>query len=490
MNARRLPPLRVETGKITMAVKTNAVGLNVNFLADHAESRKRGQGYVAALRRMGVRSLRFPGGEKSNEYLWSSPPWDAPSPRLGIVGPKGRLHTEGGGLVTADGRFLVETMDFDQFIEICRAIGAQPIVCLNLGSAYVRDDPAARRGTPRDEVLANAVEWVRYANKVKGYGVRDWELGNESYWRGSAAAIKAGDYVRDVIEFSRAMKAVDPGIRFGVNGHVGKDLVSPSDGEGGPIWWQHLLSRASADIDFAVMHPYPCYEWGSYDYYLRQDPVFTDGVEQVAEALREWAPADDAARIRIQATEANAFDWAASKWYRGTNKGWAWANDLGHALVLFDILGQHLAHPGIDGIQVWTTRWFDNPSRLEDVIDENNELNPTGEAVGLWGRHLKENLTALAGLECGPAYAAYSPRTNELALFLMNKGREALSVEVELAGHPGEWQATVESLCGESENDLHPKVACTGERASRGGKIACDLPPVSITVLELRPKGN
>jgi hypothetical protein len=108
--------------------------------------------------------------------------------------------------------------------------------------------------------------------------------------------------------------------------------------------------------------------------------------------------------------------------------------------------------------------------------------------VGLWGRHLKENLTALAGLECGPAYAAWSPRTNELALFLVNKGREALSVEVELAGHPGEWQATGESLRGESEHDLHPKVVGTGALVSRGGKIACDLPPVSITVLELRRK--
>ncbi|MEK7475915.1 MAG: hypothetical protein AAB152_09840 [Candidatus Coatesbacteria bacterium] len=489
MNARRLPPLRVDPGQITMAVKPNAVGLNVNFLADHAESRQRGQGYVAALRRMGVRSLRYPGGEKSNEYLWSSPPWDAPRPRLGIVGPKGRLHLEGGGRVDADGRFLVKPMDFDEFMEICRAVGAHPIVCVNLGAAYVKDETGGRRGTPHAEVMANAVEWVRYANRVKGYGVRDWELGNESYWRGSAAAIGAADYTRDAIEFSRAMKAVDPGIRFGVNGHVGKSLVSPADGEGGPIWWQHLLSRASAEIDFAVMHPYPCYEWGSYDYYRTHAPGFTEGTEEVAEAIRLWAPAADAARLRIQATEANAFDWAASHWYRGTDKGWAWANDLGHAVVLFDILGQHLAHPLIDGIQVWTTRWFDSPSRLEDVIDEDNNLLPTGEAVGLWGRHLKENLATLAGLACGPAYAAWSPRTKELALFLVNKGREALSVEVELAGHSGEWRATGERFCGESETDLHPEVLVVGSLGSADGKIVCDLPPMSITVLELRPRG-
>jgi alpha-L-arabinofuranosidase len=334
------------------------------------------------------------------------------------------------------------------------------------------------------------VEWVRYANKVRGYGVRDWEIGNESYWRGSTAALKAEDYTRDVMEFSRAMKAIDPTIHIGVNGHVRKDLVSPSDGEGGPIWWQYLLAHASADIDFVVVHPYPCFEWGSYDYFVRQAPMLTEALDQVSEAVREWAPPADAARLRIQATEANAFDWAASKWYTGNGKGWAWANDLGHALVLFELLGQHLADSRVDGIQVWTTRWFDTPSRLEDVIDDDNALMPTGEAVGLWGRHLKEKLAKLEGLECGPAYVSHSPKSNEIALFLMNKGREACSVEVELAGHSGEWQATGECLRGDSENDLHPKVASTGELASRGGKILLDLPPVSIRVVELRPRGN
>jgi len=379
-------------------------------------------------------------------------------------------------------------MDFDEFMEICQAVGAQPIICVNLSAAYVQDDTGGRRGTPREEVLTNAVEWVRYANKVKGYGVRDWEIGNESYWRGSAAPLKAEDYTRDVIELSRAMKAIDPSIRIGVNGHVRKDLVSPSDGDAGPIWWQYLLSHASADIDFAVVHPYPCFEWGSYDYFIRNQPMLTEALDQVSEAIHEWAPAADAARIRIQETEANAFDWAASKWYTGNAKGWTWANDLGHALVLFELLGQHLTDPRIDGIQVWTTRWFDPTSRLEDVIDDDNGLRATGEGMGMWGRHLKENLALLKGLECGPAYASYSPRTNELAIFLMNKGREACTVEVELAGHSGEWQGTGECLCGKSDNDLHPRVASMGEISSRGGNIACDLPPVSITVLEMRLK--
>jgi len=480
------PSLRVDTGRITNQLNPGSLGLNVNFVGDHAESRKRGPGYVAAMKRLGARSLRYPGGEKSNEYLWSSPPWDRPRPRLAITGPKARLHAELGP-TTADGRFLVEPMDFDEFMEICRETGALPTICVNLNSAYITDDPAVRRGTPRSELLTNAVEWVRYANKVKGYGIRNWEIGNESYWRGSAVAMKAEDYARDVIEFSRAMKAVDPAIRIGANGHVAKDAASPGDGDGGPKWWQVLLTRAARDIDFAVIHPYPCFEWGSYGHFARNELKLTDAVDEVTAALREWAPAD-AARIRVQATETNAFDWAASKWYTGNNQGWKWANDLGHGLVLFELLGQHLADPRVELIQVWTTRWFDPTSRLEDLLDDDNGLRATGEGMGMWGRHLKDNLAKLAGTTCGPAYASWSPQTGELALFLMNKTRDASTVEVEIAGGSGEWQGTGEVLCGESENDLHPKVASTDELASRGGKISVTLPPVSITVLELLPK--
>ena len=70
--------LVVDLSQIRQPIGKYALGLNVNFLADHAEMRARGQGYLAALRQMGVRSLRYPGGEKSNEYFWSRPPWAAP----------------------------------------------------------------------------------------------------------------------------------------------------------------------------------------------------------------------------------------------------------------------------------------------------------------------------------------------------------------------------------------------------------------------------
>jgi len=291
-------------------------------------------------------------------------------------------------------------------------------------------------------VLENAVEWVRYANRVRGYGVRYWEIGNESYWRGSVATLTAADYTRDFLELARLMKAVDPTIQIDANGHLEKDYISTADAADGPIWWQYLLTHAAPEIDFLAVHPYPCFEWGSYDYYPQHTPVFTDAADQSVAALQAWAPPADAARIRILATETNAFNWAATTWYQGHRDGWPWRNDLGHALVLFDLLGQYLVHPRVDMVQVWNTRWFEPAGGLADVLDPQNALLPTGQALGLWGQHLQTHLLDVPDQAAGPVYTSYTPEMQALTVFLMNKLLTAQSVTVELPHYAPRWRAT------------------------------------------------
>lgn len=473
--------LVIDPSRILQPVAQHALGLNVNFLADHAAMRARGQGYLAALRQMGVQLLRYPGGEKSNEYFWSQPPWKTPRPTLSLTGPEARLVTES-RLVSADGEFHVKPLDFDEFIVLCRELGAEPLICVGLGSAYVQNKPGRLAGSTRAQVLENAIEWVRYANQVRGYGVKYWEIGNESYWRGSIAALTAADYTRDVLELSRAMKAIDPTIHIGVNGHVDKNHVSTAETGESPIWWEYLLKHTAPEIDFVVVHPYPCFEWGSYDYYPQHTPVFTDAIEQADAALQAWAT-EHAARIRIMATETNAFDWAATNWYQGNLGGWQWGNDLGHALVLFDLIGQHLVHPRVDGVHIWNTRWFNSPSRLEDVLDDQNALLPTGQALGLWGRYLKSNLLVLSS-QTGAVYASYEPSTRALTVFLMNKYAAPHPVKVELEGYAESWRATAAVLTGQNPTDEHPTLS-TLEFAYHPSALSLTLPPLSITILDL-----
>ena len=474
--------LVIDPTQIRQQVASHALGLNVNFLADHAEMRRRGQGYLAALKQMGVRSLRYPGGEKSNEYFWSQPPWVAPCPTLSLTGPEARLfiHSK---LVSEKGNFRVKPMDFDEFIALCRELDAEPVICVGLGSAYVKNRPGRLRGSTRAQVLENAIEWVRYANLRQGYGVKYWEIGNESYWRGSIAALSAADYTRDLIELAHAMKAIDPTILIGANGHVDKYYISTADADEGPVWWEYLLKHAVAEIDFLVVHPYPCFEWGSYRYYPKHKPVFTEAVDQAVDALQSWTSPADTERIRILITETNAFDWAASEWYRGNHAGWKWGNDLGHALVMFDILGQYLLHPRVDAVHVWNTRWFNSPSKLEDVLDDQNGLLATGKAIGLWGQYLQTYLLAIPGQKSGPVYASYDPEAMALTVFLVNKQTNPQSIALELLNYSPLWRARSMVFTGQGPEDEHPRLLPGSVWEAPTSDLRLALPPVSISVI-------
>ncbi len=122
---------------------------------------------VAVLRRVAPPNLRWPGGCFADDYHWQDG-----------IGPAGerprRINIHWGE--------VVETNAFGthEFIELCRALGAEPYICGNVGS-----------GTPRE-----LRDWVEYCNWPGGtgwsdlraahgapapFGVRYWGVGNESW---------------------------------------------------------------------------------------------------------------------------------------------------------------------------------------------------------------------------------------------------------------------------------------------------------------------
>jgi len=479
--------IQVDVTKKVRGVERRVIGINTNFMTDHEVIHRAGEGYEHALRRMGVRSLRYPGGEKSDEFLWSVPPWTAPQPTLALTGPKGRLSpmTDYVGELT---RFRYKPLDFDEFMGLCQRLDAEPIVCVNFDSMYL--PPVSEQGTApsKAQLLEHAVEWVRYANVVRGYGVRYWELGNESYLRGGNGSAKAADYARDYVEFARAMKAVDPTIEIGANGPTRKDDVASTDGEDGPIWWQTVLEAAGPEIGFLAVHPYPCWMWGSYDHYIAHNENLARPVDEAYAALDAWARREDAERIRVFSTETNAADWAASAHHHPGLKGWPLVNDLGHALVLFDILGQHLLHPKVDMAEVWNTRWV-HPAHKElwNALDEKNELNATGLAIAMWGQHLKADMVAATNTDTIRAFASYDPDTQALDVFMINKARARQEVALALEHYVPAWEGARFVLTGMDSEDQAPTMTRAEGLAGKGGELSLALEPVSVSAVELRP---
>jgi hypothetical protein len=183
------------------------------------------------IRQAGLRRLVFNGGPVSDLYHWAD----------GSVSPDpDPAHHP------FDYSALPPRITFDQFAGVAQATDAQMLVHVNYGT-----------GTPTE-----AAGWVRYANKVRRYGVRDWEIGEEVYLNGffpefsyepDAHTDKSPQaYAASVVAYARAMKAVDPSIRIGVGLFVaGPDASVYRD------WNETVLRVAGRAIDFVDLHWYP-----------------------------------------------------------------------------------------------------------------------------------------------------------------------------------------------------------------------------------------
>lgn len=73
---------------------------------------------------------------------------------------------------------LCSRNELDEFIGLCRKVGAEPLIVLNLGTVHYTNAAVDRANCRRQR------EVVRYVNKVRNYGVKYFQFGNEPLtWR-------------------------------------------------------------------------------------------------------------------------------------------------------------------------------------------------------------------------------------------------------------------------------------------------------------------
>ncbi|GCE24445.1 hypothetical protein [Dictyobacter kobayashii] len=230
----------VNAGQSQGNLTTSSVGVNTAVwdgnLLDSASS--------TALKNANVKVLRYPGGSTSDVYHWQS-----------------NSNVSGQGYVNPSN-------NFDAFMGVAQATGAQPMITVNYGS-----------GTAQE-----AAGWVQYANKGGSgyngpvptysgasssghqYGIKYWEIGNEIYgngtygssWEYDTHAMGPSTYATNVVAYSQAMKAVDPSIK------IGAVLTAPGNWPDGQTstsspqpWNDTVLSTACSSIDFVIAHWYP-----------------------------------------------------------------------------------------------------------------------------------------------------------------------------------------------------------------------------------------
>ncbi|MBI5685449.1 MAG: hypothetical protein HZC54_10230 [Verrucomicrobia bacterium] len=168
------------------------------------------------LKQLGPTWLRWPGGNFAQTYHWRDgigPRNDRP-PRPNMAWPKGP----------------VESNDFgtDEFISVCRALHAEPVICVNVGG----------NGATAQEAAA----WVGYC-KRRGHNVKYWELGNEIYGKWEVGHTNAAAYARTCLDYIKAMKAADKTIKLVAVGHT-------------LDWNCTVLKQIGGQIDYLAQHLY------------------------------------------------------------------------------------------------------------------------------------------------------------------------------------------------------------------------------------------
>jgi alpha-N-arabinofuranosidase len=199
------------------------------------------EGITEAVREAGVTSLRFPGGTLADTYRW----------RAG-VGP--RAAREKGR--SFGGAPIPSTFGSDEYIRLCRELGVQPIVTVNVSVA------------PEE-----AADWAEYLNgaptttwgaKRATHGSPEplrtvyWEFGNEVYSPGEPGHLEAKAYAEKFLAFAKEMRKRVPGVKLGVTLDVAflqaawMKWVMPHM----TTWNEDVLKIAGPEVDFAVVHWY------------------------------------------------------------------------------------------------------------------------------------------------------------------------------------------------------------------------------------------
>lgn len=174
---------------------------------------------ISAIERVRPTMLRFPGGCFASYYNWK----DGIGPRDERMPQPSEFW---GGLEYND-------VGTDEYLDLCEEVGAEPFLVVNVMT-----------GTP-----LLAAEWVEYCNgsrETKMGGLRAsnghdrarkvtyWELDNEPDRKYGPE-----QYARRVVEFARAMRAVDSTIKLEIEGY---DTYADQ--------WNTIFSICGGEIDF------------------------------------------------------------------------------------------------------------------------------------------------------------------------------------------------------------------------------------------------
>lgn len=183
---------------------------------------------ITLLKPLHLTSIRFPGGILADHYNWR----DGIGPR---ASRPARPHPMTGEMQAND-------FGTDEFISLCKQLGAQPLITANLGTGTVQ----------------MATEWQQYF-KSKGLPVKYWEGGNEIYLAvpTTPGVVPGNDiriyktsvaYAALFQQFAQGLRTADSSVLVGAIAGTSNVSTNLKD------WFATVMGTAAAQIDFLALH--------------------------------------------------------------------------------------------------------------------------------------------------------------------------------------------------------------------------------------------
>lgn len=430
---------------------------------------------IEAIRDLGVTILRWPGGNFASGYHW-----------LDGIGQKEARPRR---VELAWGTVEPNLVGTDEFIRFCRKVGAEPYICVNLGT-----------GTWNE-----ARYWVEYCNRDSGTSYADlrkkngspephkvtyWALGNEMDGEWQMGHRSAEEYGKFALEAAKLMKWTDPEIKLVACGssHFGADWIQ---------WNRTVLWCLRDYADYIALHTY-LGDWNK-DYYtfLARTTDVEARIKVTEGLIRETL-----LRAKRKNPISIAFDeW--NVWYRaGIEQKLEETYDLQDALVVALFLNSFVRNAHIVKIA--------NMAQLVNVIapiraDEKGMwLQTIYHPLFLFARNcFGQSLDVFVDSEAYDAgdyknipyldvSAAYNAEMKEIIINVVNRHKEK-DIEAEIISQDGAFsgQASIEEVNGpeiKATNSLQEQKVkiVKKEIGVSGGRISYKFPPHSFTMIRAK----
>lgn len=377
-----------------------------------------------------------------------------------------------------------------EFIDLCRRVGCEPLMVVNMASEGLRSWQYPKNDTVRLGTAEEAAEWVRYCNapseplrsangSPEPFGIRYWQIGNEtSYSQCGERGYNAEQCYDATSRFVERMREADPSIR----------AIGWGDAAADDARWCERMSRVDGIDILAFHHHHGCDSEASplYGLNYRGDPSGAwDALMSSAQPLEEHITRmrEQCGDKRLAMTEGHFIipgrnrNELLSAWMTGVAYA-RWHNvmmrnsDILEIATMADLLGN-----------VWQCNAMIVPAPMRK--DSTCYLQPVGEVMRLFGRHqgrralditCEGNVDAVASAGDGCVYL-------HLANTSMSRSE---NVTLELGG------ATVKSgrmfcIATDPQTEITPlNVGCFAEAVTELNGSSFTLPAAAVAAVELR----